>query len=77
MEYRHRLAIAKEKEDNIPAATHIKNLTQQENTRTLFRRISYLEKKTANLSTSRVTISAEHGGYREVMKKAEIEKSIL
>jgi hypothetical protein len=29
MEYRHRLAKAKEAEDNIPAATHIRNLTQQ------------------------------------------------
>jgi hypothetical protein len=45
MEYRFRLARAKEAEDNIPAAVHIKNLTQQENTRALFRRIRYLEKK--------------------------------
>jgi putative cell wall-binding protein len=37
MEYRHRLAKAKEEEDNIPAATHIKNLTRQEETRALFR----------------------------------------
>jgi hypothetical protein len=45
LEYRHRLAKAKEAVDNIPAATHLKNLTHQENTRILFRRIRYLEKK--------------------------------
>lgn len=52
MEYRHRLALAKEAEDNIPAATHIRNLTQQETTRALFRRIRYLERKMKNLSTT-------------------------
>jgi hypothetical protein len=45
MDYRHRLAKALEEEDNIPAATHIRNLTHQENTRSLFRRIRYMEKK--------------------------------
>ena len=77
LEYRHRLAKAKEQEDNIPAATHINNLTQQENTRILFRRIRYLEKKIANLSTSRVTISDENGSHKEVTKQADIEKCIL
>jgi hypothetical protein len=52
MEYRYRLAKAKEAEDNILAVTHLKNLTQQEETRTLFRRIRYLERKMTNLSTS-------------------------
>lgn len=32
-EYRLSLAVAKEAEDNIPAATHIRNLTHQEHTR--------------------------------------------
>jgi hypothetical protein len=44
MDYRHRLAKALEEEDNIPAATHIRNLTHQENTRSLFRRIRYMKK---------------------------------
>jgi uncharacterized protein len=61
MEYRYRLAQAKEAEDNIPAATHIQNLTQQENTRALFRRIRYLERKINNLSTSRVIVSDKQG----------------
>jgi hypothetical protein len=39
MEYRFQLAKAKEAEDNIPAAIHVKNLMQQENTRQLYRRI--------------------------------------
>jgi hypothetical protein len=44
MEYRHRLAKAKEEEDNIPAAVYIRNLTHQENARSLFRCcIRYLE----------------------------------
>jgi hypothetical protein len=36
MEYGTRLAKAKEEEDNIPAATHIRNLTHQEDTMVLF-----------------------------------------
>jgi hypothetical protein len=44
LDYRHRLAKALEEEDNIPAATHIRNLTHQENTRSLFRRIRYMKK---------------------------------
>jgi hypothetical protein len=77
MEYRHRLAMAKEAEDNIPAATHIRNLTQQENTRILFRRIRYLEKKLTNLSTTRVTISRCNGQQYELTKKNDIETSIM
>jgi hypothetical protein len=77
MEYRHRLAMAKEAEDNIPAATHIQNLTQQENTRILFRRIRYLEKKMKNLSTTRVTVSRRNGQQYELTKKNDIETSIM
>jgi hypothetical protein len=77
IEYRHRLAQAKELEDNIPAATHVKNLTQQENTRVLFRRVRYLEKKLINLSTSRVIRSTPNGQQIELTKKEEIEKSII
>lgn len=71
------LALAKEEEDDIPAATHIRNLTQQENTRVLFRRIKYLEKKIANLSTSRVTLSTKNGQQRELTKQEDIDLSIL
>lgn len=77
MEYRHRLAKAKEEEDNIPAATHIRNLTQQEHTRTLFRRIRYLERKMSNLSTSRIVISDHRGHPREVVKRDQVEYHIM
>jgi hypothetical protein len=77
MEYRHRLARAKEEEDNIPAAVHIKKLTQQEKTRALFRRIRYLERKMANLSTARVIISDRQGQQREIIQKQLIERHII
>lgn len=77
MEYRHRLALAKESEDNIPAATHIRNLTKQENTRTLFRRIRYLERKITMLSTSRLIISDHHGTQREITNRHHLERHIM
>jgi hypothetical protein len=77
MEYRYQLAKAKEEEDNIPAATHIRNLTSQENTRSLFRRIRYLEKKTSNLSTSRVILTTKKGRQKELTVKEDIERCIL
>jgi Endonuclease/Exonuclease/phosphatase family. len=77
MEYRHRLALAKESEDNIPAATHIRNLTMQENTRTLFRRIRYLERKITMLSTSRLVISDHQGKLREITNRHQLEHQIM
>jgi len=77
MEFRYRLAKAKEEEDNIPAATHIRNLTKQENTRTLFRRIRYLERKINNLSTSRLTITGRDGTEREICNQKAIEEHIM
>lgn len=77
MEYQYRLAQAKEAEDNIPAATHIQNLTQQENTRALFRHIRYLEQKINNLSTSRVIVSDKQGRKREILNKHSIERHLL
>jgi hypothetical protein len=77
LEYRHRLAKAKEEEDNIPAATHIRNLTMQEDTRQLFRRIRHLEKKVTNLSTSRITITMKDGGSKEITNKQLIERHII
>jgi exonuclease III len=77
MEYRYRLAKAKEEDDNIPAATHIRNLTQQENTRALFRRIRYLERKLNNLSTTRVIISDKQGRQREICNRPSIEQHLM
>jgi hypothetical protein len=77
MEYRHRLALAKEAEDNIPAATHIRNLTQQETTRALFRRIRYLERKMKNLSTTRLVVTNKHGNHREIVQPYSIVQHII
>jgi hypothetical protein len=77
MEYRHQLAKAKEEEDNIPAATHIRNLTKQEDTRALFRRIRYLEQKVANLSTSRISVTTSTGVEKEFTRKDQIEHLII
>lgn len=77
LEYRHQLAKAKEAEDNISAATHIQNLTQQEYTRALFRRIRYLERKVSNLSTSRISVKMATGGEKEITRKDQIEHHII
>jgi hypothetical protein len=77
MDYRFRLAKAKEAEDNIPAAVHIINLTNQERTRSLFRRLKYLEKKMSNLTTSRITITTKRGLQKDVIHKLDIEKRII
>jgi hypothetical protein len=66
MECRYQLAKAKEVEENISAATHIRNLTHQENTRALFHHIRYLERKVSNLSTSRLNVLDSHGNPREI-----------
>jgi hypothetical protein len=77
LEYRHCLAHAKEQEDNIPAALHIKNLTRQKNTRALFRRIRYLERKVQNLATSRLTVTTTTGMTKELTQKEAIEDHII
>jgi Endonuclease/Exonuclease/phosphatase family./Reverse transcriptase (RNA-dependent DNA polymerase). len=77
MEYRHRLAKAKEEEDNIPASIHVKNLTKQEDTRILFRRIRYLEKKMSNLSTSRITVKSSNGKQKDIIQKELMERYII
>jgi exonuclease III len=77
LEYRHRLALAKEEEDNIPAATHVRNLIRQENTRSLFRRIRYLEKKMTNLSTSRITVTSSNGQEQEITQRERMEDHIM
>lgn len=77
LEYRHRLAKAKEEVDNIAAATHIRNLTHQEDTRTMFRRIRYLERKVTNLSTSRITYRQGNGNQKEVTSQLHMERCIM
>jgi hypothetical protein len=77
MEYRYRLAKALEEDNKITAAIHIRNLTHQENTRALYRRIRYMEHKIKNLATSRVIATTKRGRKIEVTDKEEMEKCIL
>lgn len=77
MEYRYRLAQAKEAEDNIAAATHVRNLTHQENTRALFRQIRYLERKINNLATTRVMISDKRGWTKEIVHQQKMECKLM
>jgi hypothetical protein len=76
-EYRFSLALAKEAEDNIPAAIHIRNLTHQENTRRLFRRIKFLENRIRNLATTRLEIKHSNGVIKELLTKKQIEQAII
>jgi hypothetical protein len=77
-DYRYRLAIAMEKEDNVAAATHICNLSYQENTRALFCRIRYMERKLTNLSTTHVTTRTNRKGKKvELVQKQAVERCIL
>jgi Reverse transcriptase (RNA-dependent DNA polymerase). len=76
-EYRYRLALALEKENNIPASTHVRNLSHQENTRALFRRIRYMERKISNLSTTRLSTRSRGGKKIELVQKAEVEACII
>ena len=71
------MALALEKEDNIPAATHIRNLSHQENTRAQFRWIRYMERKLANMSTSRVITCNKKGRKKELVQKEDVEQCIL
>lgn len=77
MEYRHRLAQALEEDNKISAAIHVRNLTHQENTRALYRRIRYMENKVKNLSTCRITVTTKRGRTVELLQKEEVEQCIL
>jgi Reverse transcriptase (RNA-dependent DNA polymerase). len=76
-EYRYRLALALEKENKIPAATHVRNLSHQEDTRVLFRRIRYMERKIMNLSTTRLSTRTSRGKRIDLVQKAEVERCII
>lgn len=77
LEYRSRLAIAKEEEDNIKAAIHIQNLTKQEATRQLFRRIRFIEQRTNNLATTKIVIKRKNGQQRELFQQKAMEDAIM
>ena len=77
IEYRTRLAQAKEAENDIPAATHLPNMNKAEAQRCLFRTIKVVEQKLSSGSTSRVIVTTANGGQKELTTKAEIEAAII
>jgi hypothetical protein len=76
LEYRSSLAAAKEEEDNIAAAVHIRNLTTQEATRQLFRRIRYIEGRLSNLAITKIVTKKRNGQTQELLKKRSIVEAI-
>ena len=77
IEYRTRLAQAKEAENDIPAATHLRNMNKAEAQRRLFRTIKVVEQKLSSGSTSRVIVMTANGDQKELTTKAEIETAII
>ena len=61
----------------IPAATHVGNLTCQENTIILFHHIRYLECKVTNLSTSRITVTLSNCKIKDIIHKEMTERHIV
>ena len=77
MEYRHRLAAAKEDAGNIPAATYLRNMNRIEAQRQLFRNIRFMEEKLTAGSTTQVTISSPEGRTIELTQREEVEKVVM
>jgi hypothetical protein len=69
--------MAKEAQDNIKAATHIRNLAKQEAMRDLFRRIRFIEQRTGNLATTKVEIKKSNGQTKELFHQCAIEEAIM
>jgi Exonuclease III len=77
LEYRSQLVLAKEAEDNIKAATYIRNLSKQEAIRDLFQRIRFIEQRTSNLATTKVVIKQSNGQMKELFHQRAIEEAIM
>ena len=69
LEYRTKLALAKEEAGEIKAATYLRNLNRIEGQRKLFRNIRVMEEKIKGGSTSKVTITSSTGETIEYTDK--------
>ena len=69
LEYRTKLAIAKEEAGEVKAAEYIRSLNRIEEQRELFQNIRVMEKKVNSGSTSKVTITSEDGSIQECTGK--------
>jgi hypothetical protein len=77
IEYCTRLAQAKEAENDIAAATHLRNMNKAVAQRRLFRTIKVVEQKLSSGSTSRVIVTIANGGQKELTTGSEIEAAII
>ena len=76
LEYRTKLALAKEEAGQIKAAMYLRNLNRIEGQRKLFRNIRVMEEKVKGDSTSKVTITSNSGQTLEYTDKKSMEEVI-
>ena len=69
LEYRTRLALAKEETGGVKAATYIRSLNRIESQRKLFQNIKVMEKKIKGGSTNKVSVTSENGIVQEITGK--------
>ena len=76
LEYRMKLAQAKEEAGEVKAATYIRTLNNIERQRRLYQNIKVMEDKIKGGSTSKVTITDNEGVTKEYLNKTSIEQVI-
>ena len=76
LEYRTKLALAKEEAGEVKDDTYIKSLNRIEGQRRLFSNIRVMEQKIKGGSTSKVVITSSSGEIKEYTDKKSIEKVI-
>ena len=76
MEYRNRLAKAKEEDGNLTAAQYLRKLNTTEATRKLFYNIRAIEQKLRAGATTQVQVTKPTGEVRMYTDKEDIEKEI-
>ena len=76
LEYRTRLALAKEEAGGINAATYIRSLNRIEAQRKLYQNIKVMKKKIKGGSTNKVSVTSEHGVAQEITGKEKMEEVI-
>ena len=73
----HQVGPSQRSQNDIPVATHLRNMNKAEAQRRLFQTIKVVEQKLSSGSTSRVIVTTANGGQKELTTKAEIEAAII
>ena len=73
----HQVGPSQRSRNDIPVATHLRNMNKAEAQRRLFQTIKVVEQKLSSGSTSRVIVTTANGGQKELTTKAEIEAAII